>query len=88
MRQDKLTRQHIIVYLLGMIPVAWVGLLIAPYLGGGLPEIIANFGIIMNEPFHIQLCEDSLRAVLILLLVYAIAIGIYVSNDRNYRRRE
>lgn len=88
MRQDKLTRQHIIVYLLGMIPVAWVGLLIAPYLGGGLPEIIANFGSIMNEPFHIQLCEDSLRAVLILLMVYAIAIGIYVSNDRNYRRRE
>ena len=88
MRQDKLTRQHIIIYLLGMIPVAWVGLLIAPYLGGGLPEIIANFGSIMNEPFHIQLCEDSLRAVLILLMVYAIAIGIYVSNDRNYRRRE
>jgi len=83
MRQDKLSRQNIILYLCGIIPVVWIALLIAPYLDEGLPGLIANFGSIMNAPFHIQLCEDSPRAVLILLLAYAVGLGIYISNDRN-----
>ena len=88
MRQDKLSRTNIILYLCGIIPVVWLALLIAPYLSGGLPGLIANFGSVMNNPFNIQLCEDSPRAVLILLLAYAVGLGIYISNDRNYRRRE
>lgn len=88
MRQDKLSKQNIILYLCGMLPVVWIALLIAPHLHGGLPEIIQNFGSIMNDPLHIQLCEDSTRAVLICLLIYGIGLGIYLSNDRNYRRRE
>ena len=88
MRQDKLSRSNIILYLCGIIPVIWIALLIAPYLDEGLPGIIENFGSIMNAPFQIQLCEDSPRAVLILLLAYGIGLGIYLSNERNYRRRE
>ena len=42
---------------------------------------------------HIQkkailLCGDSLKTVLIFLLCYGLGIGIYLSTDRNYRRRE
>ena len=88
MRQDKLSRTNIILYLCGIIPVVWLALLIAPYLSEGLPGVIANFGSAMNNPFNIQLCEDSARAVLILLLAYGVGLGIYISNDRNYRRRE
>ena len=88
MRQDKLSRTNIILYLCGIIPVVWLALLIAPYLSEGLPGLIANFGSVMNTPFNIQLCEDSARAVLILLLAYGVGLGIYISNDRNYRRRE
>ena len=88
MRQDKLSRTNIILYLCGIIPVVWIALLIAPYLSEGLPGLIANFGSVMNAPFNIQLCEDSARAVLILLLAYGVGLGIYISNDRNYRRRE
>lgn len=88
MRQDKLSRTNIILYLCGIIPVVWFALLIAPYLSEGLPGLIANFGSVMNNPFNIQLCEDSARAVLILLLAYGVGLGIYISNDRNYRRRE
>ena len=88
MRQDKLSRTNIILYLCGIIPVVWLALLIAPYLSEGLPGLIANFGSAMNNPFNIQLCEDSARAVLILLLAYGVGLGIYISNDRNYRRRE
>ena len=88
MRQDKLSRTNIILYLCGIVPVVWLALLIAPYLSEGLPGLIANFGSVMNAPFNIQLCEDSARAVLILLLAYGVGLGIYISNDRNYRRRE
>ena len=88
MRQDKLSRTNIILYLCGIIPVVWLALLIAPYLSEGLPGLVANFGSAMNNPLNIQLCEDSARAVLILLLAYGVGLGIYISNDRNYRRRE
>ena len=85
--QDKFSRKNILLYLLGMVPVTWLALLIAPYIGGGLPELLRNFGAIMERPFHITFCEDSVRAVLILLLVYGLGIGIYLSSERNYRRR-
>ena len=72
----------------GIPPVVWLALLTAPYLAGGLPEIIRGFPDAMNHPFSIRLCGDSLRAVLIFLLIYGMGIGIYVSTRRNYRRGE
>ncbi len=72
----------------GILPVGWLALLTAPYLAGGLPEIIRGFPDAINHPFSIQLCGDSLRAVLIFLLIYGMGIGIYASTRRNYRRGE
>ena len=86
--QDKFSPKMILLYFLGTVPVIWLGLLIAPYLSGGLPELVRNLSHIANHPFHISFCEDSLRAVLILLLTYGLAIGIYLSSERNYRRRQ
>ena len=43
---------------------------------------------VMSDPFHIVLCEDSVKTVLVLLLCYGMGIGIYFSTRRNYRRRE
>ena len=71
-----------------MIPVVWLALRIAPFMEDGLPGLIQNFGAAMSRPFHITLCEDSLKTVLVLLLCYGLAIGIYLSTQRNYRRRE
>lgn len=88
MRHDKFSKQNILLYCLGTIPVVWLALRIAPFMEDGLPGLIRNFGAAMNRPFHITLCEDSLKTVLVLLLCYGIAIGIYLSTQRNYRRRE
>lgn len=88
MRQDKLSKQNVILYLCGIIPVVWLGLLIAPCLNDGLPGLVQQFGLVMQNPFQIQLCEDSVKTVLTLLLVYGIAIGVYLSTEHNYRRRE
>ena len=87
-KNDKLSKQNIVLYSFGIIPVVWLGLLIAPCMDNGLVSLIQKFGTVMQNPFHIQLCEDSLKTVLILLLIYGIAIGVYLSTDRNYRRRE
>ena len=76
----------LILCLFGILPVVWLGLLIAPAAHGGLPEIIARFPEAMSDPFHIELCKDSLKAVLFLLCVYGLAIGIFLSSRRNYRR--
>lgn len=78
-RKDKLSKQSIILYLFGVIPVVWLGLLIAPSMKDGLLGLVQQFGTIMQNPFKIELCEDSVKAVLVLLLAYGIAIGVYLS---------
>lgn len=50
--------------------------------------MLNGFSTAMETPFHIQLCEDSLRTVLIFLLIYGIGIGIFLSTRRHYRRGE
>ena len=81
MRQDK--RAALILRLCGVLPVVWLGLAIAPAAPGGLPAILARFTEVMNRPAHIELCEDSLKTVLILLLIYGLGIGVYFSSRRN-----
>ena len=87
MKQDD-KRTAGILSLIGIIPVVWLALKIAPSVGGGLAEILPGLMTVFNEPFRIELCEDSIKTVLVLLLCYGMGIGIYFSTRRNYRRRE
>lgn len=88
MTRDNDRQSAVILSLIGIVPVVWVALLIAPSVSGGLPEILPKLMTVFNNPFQIELCEDSLRTVLVLLLAYGMGIGIYFSTRRNYRRRE
>ena len=81
-------KQKIILSIVGIIPVIWLSLLIAPYVDDELIGIIKNFGKAIDNPFNIKLCSNSLNTVLFLLLVYGVAIGIYFSTRKNYRRTE
>ena len=87
MKQDD-KRTAVILSLIGIIPVVWLALKIAPSVGGGLAAILPELMSVFENPFHIELCEDSVKAVLVLLLCYGMGIGIYFSTRRNYRRRE
>ena len=87
MRNDN-QKAGVILAACGILPVVWIALLTAPFVGGGLVEVIRNFPIAMRSPFSITVCEDSVKTVLIFLLAYAMGIGIYFSTRRNYRRRE
>ena len=88
MRPGKNPKQNVILYLCVGIFVAWIGLLAAPYMKDGLVGLIQNFGTAMSNPFHVQICKDSVKTVLIFLMIYGVAIGVYLSSDRNYRKRE
>ena len=78
----------LVLCLFGILPVVWLGLLLAPAAHGGLPEIVARFPAVMNDLFHIEFCGDSLKTVLVLLCAYGLAVGVILSSRRNYRRGE
>ena len=88
MNRDNERQSVIILSVIGIIPVVWLALLIAPSVKGGLPEILPSLLTAFNTPFHIELCEDSLKTVLIFLLSYGMGIGIYLSTKKHYRRGE
>ncbi len=86
---DKLSVKMLILYLIGLIPVIWFSLRSAPFfIDNGLVGILENADSIFNDPFHITLVKGSPRVALIFCLIYGLGIGIYISSERNYRRRE
>ena len=87
MRNDD-QKTSLILTVCGILPVVWLALLTAPYVSGGLVEIIRGIPVAMGNPLEITMCEDSVKTVLIFLLAYAMGIGVYFSTRRNYRRRE
>ena len=88
MNRDNGKQSEIILASLGIIPIVWISLLIAPYISEGLLGLFSKLGDIFDNPFHIVLCKDSLKTVLIFLIIYGMGIGIYFSTKRNYRRKE
>ena len=81
-------KQYVFIGFLGIIPVIWLALLIAPFASEGLAGIIKGLGDAFGSPFSVRLCEDSLRTVLIFLMIYGLVLGVAFSSERNYRRRE
>lgn len=88
MRYDRLSKENLILYALGILPTIWFALLVAPFADGGITEIIQNLSEAFANPFNIVFCENSLKTVLIFFVAYALGILIYVSSEKNYRRRE
>ena len=74
--------------LIGILPVIWLGLVIAPHTSGGLPDMLSALTEAMEHPLNISLCEDSLKTVLIVLMIYALSIGVALASMRNYRKGE
>lgn len=57
-----------VLYVIGIIPIIWIALLLAPYTKGGLIEIIKNGSVALNQPFKIVIVENSIRTILIFWL--------------------
>jgi len=87
MNQD-VKNQKIIISFIGIIPVIWCALLIAPYIDKGLLGIIKNFNSAVSNPFDITICNNSFKTILFFLLIYLFSIILYFSTRKNYRWRE
>lgn len=85
-QQDK--KSIIILSALGVIPIIWLALKLAPSVGGGLASALPELMNIFNKPLDISLCKDSLKTVLLFLLIYGFSIAVYLSSRKNYRHRE
>ena len=84
--EDKHT--GIIFMWLGVIPVVWAALMVAPFLSQGLAGVVTGFTTGMNDPMKITWCADSMKSILIFLAIYGMSVGVYLSTRRNYRRGE
>lgn len=84
MKQDN--RIYIMLTIIGIIPVIWIALLVAPLLDGGLSKIINELPLALSTPFKINIVENSIKTVLIFLLIYVVSIGAYFSTRKNYKK--
>ena len=84
MKQDN--RIYVILTIVGIIPVIWIAILIAPLIDGGLVKIINELPKSLNNPFNISICENSIKTILIFLFSYLIGIGAYFSTRKNYKK--
>lgn len=71
------------IYLLPAIPIIWIALLIAPCIDKGLIYSLPQITNALNDPFNISWCNNSLRVIMIFLVIYFICIGLYLSNTMN-----
>ncbi len=81
-------KKDYLLYLVGLIPVIWIGLLITPSITKGLPSLINDFPSIMDNPFSIHFSLESIKVVFICCFIYILAIGVYMASKGNYRRSE
>ena len=88
MKQDKFDKAHRILYLFGALLAVWLALLVAPAFGGGLAGFLENAGELFEHPFRIHLCEDSPKTVLAFLVIYGMAVGVYLLNKKYANRKE
>lgn len=84
--EDKST--GLVMMLVGILPVIWAAIMAAPFLSEGLIGIVNGFTQAMASPMKLTWCSDSMKAILIFLLIYGLGVGIYVSTKHNYRKGE
>lgn len=85
--QDNFSK-NIVLYIALLVPVIWLALRIAPFIDKGLYAFILEFPEAMEHPFKIIWCDQSLKSILILMILYVMGIGIFYATKKNYRRGE
>lgn len=75
-------------YLIGIVPVVWLALLLAQSLGGGLPELLQNLTVALEQPTNIIWTDKSLPTILICLAAYGMAVLLYRTNQGRTRDGE
>ena len=66
--QDNFSK-NIMLYIALLVPVIWLALRIAPFIDEGLYAFILEFPEAMEHPFKIIWCDQSLKSILILIII-------------------
>lgn len=86
MRKDK--QVELVFYFVGTVFIAWLSVLVAPCIHEGLFDAIIYLNEAMNSPFSFELCQDTLKCILISESIYSFSYLAYYYNRKNYRRNE
>lgn len=86
MRKDKQVK--LVFYFVGAVFIAWLSVLVAPCIHEGLFDAIIYLNEAMNSPFSFELCQDTLKCILISESIYSFSYLAYYYNRKNYRRNE
>ena len=86
MRKDK--QVELVFYFVGAVFIAWLSVLVAPCIHEGLFDAIIYLNDAMNSPFSFELCQDTLKCILISESIYSFSYLAYYYNRKNYRRNE
>jgi len=86
MRKDK--QDELVFYFVGAVFIAWLSVLVAPCIHEGLFDAIIYLNEAMNSPFSFELCQDTLKCILISESIYSFSYLAYYYNRKNYRRNE
>lgn len=86
MRKDK--QVELVFYFEGAVFIAWLSVLVAPCIHEGLFDAIIYLNEAMNSPFSFELCQDTLKCILISESIYSFSYLAYYYNRKNYRRNE
>ena len=86
MRKDK--QVELVFYFVGAVFIAWLSVLVAPCIHEGLFDAIIYLNEAMNSPFSFELCQDTLKCILIFESIYSFSYLAYYYNRKNYRRNE
>lgn len=86
MRKDK--QVELVFYFVGAVFIACLSVLVAPCIHEGLFDAIIYLNEAMNSPFSFELCQDTLKCILISESIYSFSYLAYYYNRKNYRRNE
>lgn len=86
MRKDK--QVELVFYFVGAVFIVWLSVLVAPCIHEGLFDAIIYLNEAMNSPFSFELCQDTLKCILISESIYYFSYLAYYYNRKNYRRNE
>lgn len=86
MRKDK--QVELVFYFVGAVFIVWLSVLVAPCIHEGLFDAIIYLNEAMNSPFSFELCQDTLKCILISESIYSFSYLAYYYNRKNYRKNE
>ena len=88
MNRNGKTNDIYLFMLIMIVPISWGALLSAPYLDKGMFQFLSSINIMLENPFRIQWCQNTLKTLLIFLLIYFFVCVYFISEIKNTRRKE